>query len=155
MTKILFTSTDKGIGPLIRWATGEDCSHCAIQWDELVIHSNWKGVNITFLSEFLEENTIVHSIEVPEDRDKITNAIVNNIGKLYDTGALLFCGIVLFCRKALNLDWPKKNLWQSTGMYLCTEFVTEYLEGEQDSMITPHKLYIRLVESKINPRKDE
>lgn len=145
MLKALFTTEDHGIAPLIKWATGEDCSHCALQWDDLIIHSNWKGVNITTLQEFLKENTIVHSVDLPEDHDKIVNAITSNIGHLYDTGALLFCGIVLFCRKALGMkNWPKVNLWQSSGMYLCTEFVSQYVYGEADSLITPYKLYERM-----------
>lgn len=142
--QILFTTSDKPLARLICWATGEDVSHCAIQWDNLVIHSNWKGVNIIFLEEFLVENTIIHSVPIEEDYTKITNCIVNSIGSLYDMGALLFDAIVLFSRKALNLDWPKINLWQSSGMYLCTEFVTEYLYGKQDSLVTPGQLYERI-----------
>lgn len=60
---------------------------------------------------------------------------------MYDFGALFYLALrVLF-------PWlPKKNLWQTSGMFLCTEWVTEVLEGEEDSMITPYKLFLRLKE---------
>lgn len=145
MLEVLFTTSDKSLAKLIRWATGEKSSHCALLWDNIVIHSNWKGVNVQFLNDFLKENRVIHRVEVQENHDKITNAIVSGVGTLYDIGALLFCGIVLFCRKALGLkSWPKMNLWQSSGMYLCTEFVSEYLFGKADSLITPDQLYERI-----------
>lgn len=145
MMRILLTTSDRKMAQLIRWATGEDCSHCALQWDDLVVHSNYKGVNIQYLTEFLKENRIVHEIEIPEDKDKLTDCIVRNNTSPYDVGALLFLGVVLFCRKALGITkWPKMNLWQSSGMYLCTEFVTEFIDGKADTLITPHKLFERL-----------
>lgn len=144
MMRILFTTSEKRLAKLIRWATGEDCSHCALEWDGVIVHSNWKGVNVQHKTEFLKENRIVHEVEIKEDLDKFTNAIVNNDGSLYDVGALLFLGIVLLSRKVINSSWPKMNLWQSTGMYLCTELVSQYLYGEADSMITPYKLYLKV-----------
>lgn len=145
MMQLLFTTSEKPMAKLIRWATDEDCSHCAIQWDNLVVHSNWKGVNIQFLDEFLKENRIIHSSPVQESEDRLTNTIVRKDQSLYDVGALLFLGVVLFCRRALGLrKWPKMNLWQSSGMDLCTEFVTEFIDGKADSLITPHKLFERM-----------
>lgn len=145
MMRLLFTTSDKPMAKLIRWATGEDCSHTAIQWDDLVVHSNIKGVNIMYLSDFLKENRIIHTLPLVENKDKLTDLIVRSNTSLYDIGALLFLGVVLFCRKALNITkWPKMNLWQSSGMYLCTEFVTEYTDGKTDSLITPYKLFKRM-----------
>lgn len=152
MISILFTTSEKPMAKLIRWATGEDCSHVAILWDETVVHSNWKGVHSEHTSEFLKENRVVHTIPVSEDSqedvDRFLRVLSQPNRSPYDFGALLFCGIMLFSRKALGLTkWPKQNLWQSSGMYLCTEFVTEYLYGESDALITPHKLYERILEN--------
>ena len=63
---------------------------------------------------------------------------------LYDFGALFFLGFSFAARKYLKLPLPKSNLWQATGMFLCTEWGSEFIEGEQDSMITPYKLYQKL-----------
>jgi len=102
-------------------------------------------VNSCSVEEFLNENTVIHELEIPEDREKLLKVIANPKNSPYDIGALLFCGFMLFCRKALNLrSWPKQNLWQSSGMYMCTEFVTEFVEGKADSMATPCKLYHRI-----------
>lgn len=150
MIRILFTTSEKPLARLIRGATGDDCSHVAIDWDGCIFHSNAHGVNTIHISEFLKENTIIHSVvlpEHPEDLDRLGNLACKVNNTPYDVGALLFCGFVLFCRKALNLrSWPKMNLWQSSGMDMCTEFVTEYLDGEADSMITPEQLYNRIKE---------
>lgn len=153
MIYLLFTTSDKPMARLIRWATGECCSHVAIlrtddSYLDMVIHANWKGVNIQPYEEFLKENTVIHTLEIPtspENNVRLLELIHAEHGKCYDIGALLFCGVVLFLRKALGLrQWPKVNLWQSSGMYLCTEFVTEYLYGSADSLITPHQLYERI-----------
>jgi len=57
-------------------------------------------------------------------------------GSMYDYGAFLYIGL-----KCLLPFLPKINLWQTTGMFLCTEWVQEVLGREIDSMITPYKLY--------------
>ena len=52
-------------------------------------------------------------------------------GHPYDFGALFYLAARRVC------PWlPKKNLWQCSGMFLCTEWVTRYLDGAEDSMKT-------------------
>lgn len=148
MISILFTTSEKPLARLIRWATGEDCSHTAINWDGCIFQANARGVNTMHIDEFLKENIVIHTVVLPDhpdELDRIGNLATRLNNSPYDIGALLFCGFVLFCRKALNLkSWPKMNFWQSSGMYMCTEFVTEYLNGGADSMITPQQLYDRI-----------
>ncbi len=152
---LLFTTSDKLLAKVIRWATGEKCSHVAIlvrdiYFGDYVIHSNWKGVTIEPFSSFLKENRIIHQLRIPntwDNAEKIANLREGKYGSCYDFGALLFFGIVLFCRRLLGLrKWPKQNLWQSTGMYLCTELVTEFIDKKEDSLITPEQLYSKLVD---------
>jgi hypothetical protein len=152
--QLLFTTSDKPLSRVIRWATGECCSHVAIlvseeHWGLSVVHANWKGVHVEPLNTFLDENKIIHSVDIPENIGnlrRLQGILRKRQGSMYDLGALLFVGIALFCRKALGLrKWPKQNLWQVTGMYMCTEFVTEYLYGSADAMITPHGLYERII----------
>jgi hypothetical protein len=118
-------------------------------WGVSVVHSNMHGVNVQPQHLFMRDgNRIIHSVEIPDSAEnirKLMELLKRTQGNCYDTMGLLFAGVMLFCRKALGLrKWPKQNLWQSSGMYLCTEFVSEYLEGKADSMITPHELYERI-----------
>jgi hypothetical protein len=147
MMSVLFTKSDSPLSRLIRGVTGEPISHCALRWDELVVHSNLRGVHITHLHSFTKQSEILYEVPVIEDRNKLTDLLVNAEGSLYDVGALLFLGLTLWCRRYLHLPLPKSNLWQASGMYLCTEFVTKYIDREEDSMITPYKLYLHLQES--------
>lgn len=131
---------------LIRWATGESVSHVAIRDGEHVYHSNIKGVHMEPLRVFLKSNRIVHSVYIPNDRLSVLQMYEKHSGAKYDSKGLLFAGIVLFCRKALGLrSWPKVNLWQASGMFMCTEFVTLALDSEADSLITPGQLYRKLI----------
>jgi len=61
----------------------------------------------------------------------------------YDFKALLWCGLMLTLRRWFPKWIPKQNLWQSSGMFMCTELITAIL-GEVDSMITPYQLYLKL-----------
>lgn len=68
-----------------------------------------------------------------------------NYGKPYDYLSLLFLGIRYTLLKILPSKFvPKRNLWQLSGMFMCTELVTEVITKERDSMITPYKLYLKL-----------
>lgn len=142
---VLFTTSQLPLARLIRWATGEDCSHVAIREGNWIYHSNIKGVHVEHLNDFLKKNKVVHSIPIPVRIGHVHSAYSKYKGSKYDTAGLLFAGFVLFCRKALNLrSWPKVNLWQSSGMFMCTEFVNLALDREVDSLITPGQLYRRL-----------
>ena len=93
----------------------------------------------------MKNNEIIHKIEIPSDYGKLRSILLKRWNSPYDLGALLFLGIVLFLRRILGLrTWPKQNLWQSSGMYLCTEFVEEYLGEELDPLITPYKMFVEL-----------
>ena len=143
--EILFTTSDKPMSKLIRWATGECCSHTAIRLGDLVIHSDSHGVNGVHIDDFLEENRIIHVVTYNMPATEVLSKMDSLKDHWYDVGALLFCGVMLFCRKALGLrKWPKQNLWQASGMYMCTEFVTEVINNEADALITPHQLYERI-----------
>jgi len=127
--------------------TGEPVSHCAIRWDNLVIHSDLLGLRIEFVEEFLARCEIVHTVELGETeelRTRLTRAILTRRGRIYDLGALLFLGGALLLRSKLGISLPKSNLWRASGMYLCTEFITDIVDSKEDSMITPMGLYNKL-----------
>lgn len=143
---ILFTTSKYPTSWLIRKLTREDCSHCAIQVGLEVIHSNFRGCNLATLQDFTSNNQILHMVYVPTPEGLTAQALYNDYkGVGYDFGALLYAGLRILCRFL-----PKVNLWQTTGMYLCSELVTRILDGEEDSMITPHNLYLKLRERSDN-----
>ena len=85
---------------------------------------------------------IVYSLDVPDHPERILDGIARKRHALYDFGAMFYLGLRCL------LPWlPKKNLWQCTGMDMCTEWATDILDGEPDSMITPYQLYQKLVAS--------
>ena len=114
--KILFTKSDLLGSKLIRAVTEEPVSHCAILHGDQVTHSTFYGVVTESYEEFAAVNEVVHSVEVKN----APILIKGHKGSCYDFGAFIYLGL----RLLFPLILPKKNLWQTTGMFLCTEFVT-------------------------------
>lgn len=137
--QILFTTSNSLLSRLIRRVTKEPVSHCAIAHNNWVIHSNLLGVHMELASTFTKHSKVVHSVQIPENMDKLMHVMSQYDQRPYDFGALLYLGL-RFCMPFL----PAKNLWQTTGMFLCTEWVTEFLFGGEDHTITPYQLYLRL-----------
>ena len=126
---------------LIRAVTGEPCSHVVIEAAGFIIHSNLLGVHAESEESFTPD--IVFSVPIPNNYDRLLGAFAGMNGSPYDFGAMFYLGA-----RRLFPWLPKKNLWQCTGMFLCTEWITKYLDGAEDSMITPYKLYERLTNVK-------
>lgn len=137
--RILFTKSNSLFSRIIRKVTGEPVSHCAIASNGYVIHSNLQGVIIETEDYFEAHSQIVYSVEIEDCMDRVTKLLATESHAMYDIGAILYLGVrYLF-------PWlPKKNLWQSSGMYLCTEWVTTVVNEKTDSMITPYQLYLTL-----------
>jgi hypothetical protein len=84
-------------------------------------------------------SSIIESVELPDNLEKVINLLAKYDGNFYDFGALFYLGL-----RSLFPFLPKANLWQTTGMFLCTEWITEVVDGKENSMITPHQLYLKL-----------
>ena len=139
--EILFTTTDLPVSRLIRHVTKEPVSHCAVRIGEFVIHSSFSGVEILPYSVFASKYKIIYRIYSITYPLKVYKTLKKYYGHPYDFGALLYLGL----RALLPKSWTKKrNLWQTSGMFLCTEFVTTFIDDKEDSMITPYQLYLRL-----------
>jgi hypothetical protein len=144
---ILFTRSNTWMSKIIREVTGEPVSHCAIRAEGFVIHVNLLGLQIEKTEDFYKTNQLIYHVELGDGRIGSRHAgltflleKISGKGRMaYDIGALLYLG----ARYILPF-LPKKNLWQCTGMYLCTELITEILDNKEDSMITPYKLYLKL-----------
>lgn len=152
--KILFTKSQSPLSKAIRAITDEPVSHVALSFSfggfSLVVHSNLLGLHLESQGKFLQHAEIVHTLKlkIPEDSGpKLKELLEKYEYSLYDFGALFFIGISLFLRSKFRIPLPKSNLWQSSGMFLCTEWATQYIDGTSDSMITPYKLFLRLYDS--------
>jgi hypothetical protein len=144
--RLVFTSSSSIVSKAIMFLTGERASHVALELEEAVIHSSLYGPEVITKDQFYSKRTLVYALNLPTSLDS-TKAIVH-IAKydkrLYDYRGLLYLGVRYATKKYLGISLPKVNLWQITGMYTCTEFVSELVLGYEDSLITPYKLYLKL-----------
>jgi len=137
--EILFTASSSPLSSLIRSITHEDVSHCAIRVGEFVVHSNLKGVIIEPYSLFNKKNKIKHRIYLATRPAEVHRMLAKHFHSPYDYGALLFLAL-----RFLIPRLPKRNLWQDSGMFLCTEFVSRVVLQEDNNMLTPFELYTKL-----------
>lgn len=141
--EILFTTTTGLFSRLIRKVTKEPVSHCAIRVNEFVIHSTFlTGVTVVPFSVFSKNNEIRYRHKLNAfSYIKLRRMLYKYYGRYYDYGAFLYIGLRYLFPKFTK----KHNLWQCTGMFLCTEFVTNVIWRKEDSMLTPYKLYQKLL----------
>lgn len=146
--QIIFTSSDNFVGRAIKYLTGEPYTHVALRLGDEVLHSSLKGVETTTWTEFKSTRKVEASLFVnpqpTEPSARFASIFAEYEGSGYDYRALLWLGARYAFKKYLGISIPKVNLWGITGMYTCTEFVTDVLDGEEDSLITPYQLYKRL-----------
>ena len=142
----MFTASYSIMSRAIRHLTGEPCSHVALECDGWVVHSNLLGVRVDSLKEFSSHSQIRYSVPIPMTTGTILSNYLEHRRAHYDFGALLYLGLRVI--PVVGHLLPKKNLWQSSGMYLCTEWATSVIDGKTDSMITPYQLYLRLESAK-------
>ena len=149
--RILWTRGTSPASKAICGVTGEDVSHVAIHVKvkdlDLVFHSNFLGLHVELLSTFKRHSKIIYALEmedIPSDLKYLYDTFSKEAGAFYDFGALFFIGFSLLARHYLKVPLPKSNLWQSTGMYICTEWVERIAWRYPDcdmSMYTPKQLY--------------
>ena len=130
---------------LIMWALDEPISHVSLECNGLVFHSSInRGVHIQPLMQFLEENIVVEYVDVEFDWDRLLRTTSRNWKKKYDKASFLWLGIRALLKKIFGIKLKKANLWNITGMYICTEWVTKVIDNKEDSDITPMQLIERL-----------
>lgn len=164
--RILFVKADLIGSKIIRWATGQCCSHVAIISDtfETVYHSYGKGMERQTSKEFLKKYTVMHTISVylsiEEEKLMLEQLSVRtkNIG--YDYGAFLYFAWRVFLNKFFKISYPKVNKWDSKEKFLCTEALYSFIESyalitntvvlvksAPIAMLTPHDLYLEIKDS--------
>jgi hypothetical protein len=143
--EILFTKSDLILSKMIRHISEEPVSHCAIAHDWWVAHSSVFGVEIMTREEFESRYTIVYSVPRPDIPEQTVLQILTKTNRsMYDYGCLLYLGVRWTMKKYFKIPLPKVNLWASSGMYMCTEWLTAIDRQGEDSMITPYKLYLKM-----------
>lgn len=147
---ILFTKNNSFVSKNIRAVTGEPVSHVALDFGLFVVHSNFLGLHLEWAKNFRKKSDVVYSlrgVDSLEETDQIgrLNTLLEQYEfSMYDVGAMFFIGVCVFLRNKFNIPLPKSNLWQISGMFICTEWVTKFIDGTEESMMTPFKLYLRL-----------
>lgn len=143
--KILWTKNKLPLSHLICAVTKEPVSHVVVCQHGQVMHASITGVKTIPEEVFRKKNTIVFELEGQVPDSWFSEQVLRWVNKPYDLGAMFFLGISLLLRRYLKLPLPKSNLWQSSGMFLCTEWASLVTEEKADSMITPFGLYKRLL----------
>lgn len=157
--RILFVKGRAPLSKAIIGVTKEPVSHCALLFEfglvEFVIHADLYGTHIVLADNFRQHCDIIKEVVLTQptllqelkDKSKLIKLLTKHEFSLYDFGALIFVALALLARRFLKIPLPKSNLWQSTGMDLCTEWIQRYVDGKIDSMITPYQLYLKLINS--------
>lgn len=139
--KILFTKGHSAFSSLIQHVTGEEISHVVIQVGRFVIQSNLRGLTLDTLEHFNKTATTVYTIDLLNVSEYKALQIYNNHAfRPYD-----FLSFFLLGLRSLKLPFlPKADLRGITGMYICTEFVSE-VALDEELLITPKQLYLKLL----------
>lgn len=149
--KILWTKNNLPLSHLICAVTKEPVSHVALCQNGKVLHATITGVVLLPEAEFRKKNQVVFELTDWVEASWFTTQITKWRGSPYDVGAILFLGLSLLLRRVFKLPLPKSNLWQSSGMFLCTEWATLVVDGKTNPLITPYGLYLQVLK-RINSR---
>ena len=126
--------------------TGEKVSHVALSFGPFVVHSVLLGVQTTYWLSFEKKYTVEAMLTPPEPVSVDIDSIVERYdGSPYDFGGLLYLGLYYFCKNRLGLRIPGGNYWASKRRFMCTEFASQVLESQQESMVSPKDLEYLLV----------
>lgn len=142
----LFTKSNKIGSILIRLITGEDESHVGIFVNGRVYHSTaMKGPHSQTYREFMKGKKLVDSVDY-----RIDELPLDQGGRgFYDFLSILYWAGALFYSRITNSELPKKNLFQYSDHYICTEYGLEAMGEDPSLMISPGKLK-RLLKERIS-----
>lgn len=136
MMHFLFVKNGLPGSRLIRWGTGEDCSHVAILFDAggMVFHSYLTGIKKETKSRFMSKYRVVYEVSFPftspDDDERAYELMMDSVPvkNSYDYGALTYFTYRAALNKLFGIDYPRLNAWQDDEGFLCTELT--YLGAE-------------------------
>jgi len=121
-----FSSTNKILSRIIKWATRSKASHAyvliMVAGEPIVIHSNQHGVNCDHYNKFKKDKKIVSEYKLLLDEETEKQATANALrllDKPYDFLSVLGFGWVLLCKA---LGCKAKNPFPNRSAYQCSEF---------------------------------
>lgn len=136
---LLFTRNNTVVSRLIRAITGEKVSHVAIDLGDFIVHASFPIITTVSKKDFYKKYEVLYNIE----EELVVNP-VEYIGRFYDFSALFFAGVLYLLRKLTGKRLYKTNLFNITGLFMCTELAQVSLGEEIDSLETPYQLYLKL-----------
>lgn len=143
--RILFTRNNRSLfSRTIQWATGWDVSHVALELEGMVFHSNLLGPQSSSLEEFERHCEIVRYITLPSsvyDAVRLFKFYLQRKHRSYDFVLFLYLGVYLIIKKAGNLPASPKYIHRVSGAYLCTEFVGEFITGNENTYMCPQEIW--------------
>jgi hypothetical protein len=149
--RILFTRNNRSpFSRAIQWASCWDASHVAIEVEGMVFHSNLLGPKCDLLDDFQKKSEIVREISLENsayDTIRLMHFFLKRNHKAYDFLLFLTLGIMLVVKK-LNTqlggqspEFDRKLIFRTSGAYLCTEFVGEFLYGNENKFTLPEEIW--------------
>jgi hypothetical protein len=143
--RILFTRNNKSIfSRAIQWASGWDASHVAIELEGVVFHSNILGPRCDLLEDFEKKSEIVREIRLETnyyDAVRLMHFYLKRNHRKYDFLLFLTLGLLLVIRKLNREEIDRKLIFRTSGAYLCTEFVGEFLYGNENQFTLPEEIW--------------
>lgn len=155
--KLVWTKSDLILSKVIRWLTGEDCSHFAFVFDKdgIMFESNLLGTHPVFYESSLKTHTIVHEIDIKcsqADEDMVWDRVIKKYdGKGYDFGGALYLGWRKWLKRVFNRPIPSVNKWAKSDLFFCDE-IYEALRGipglpeleAGKGLDSPHDVYVKI-----------
>ena len=143
--RILFTRNNKSMfSRAIQWASDWDASHVAIEMEGMVFHSNILGPRCDLLEDFEKKADIVREIRLEAnyyDAIRLMHFYLKRNHRTYDFLLFLTLGLLLVIRKLNNQELDRKLIFRTSGAYLCTEFVGEFLYGNENQFTLPEEIW--------------
>ena len=124
--KVLFVRDYGLASALIRWGTGEPCSHVALQFGPTIIESVGHGIIERDSESFRKSKDVMFELEPsfefhPSDEAWLLEELKKRVGRPYDYLAMLYLAWQCLKVKFWGSKWPKNNPWGEEWNYLCTE----------------------------------
>lgn len=151
---VLFTRSMLMGSRLIQWLTTAPVSHCAVEWNELVFHASFGGVQITSKSRFYAEHRVIYIVPVSSEKEPVLVArLLSKEGLAYDYKTVIYLAFIFLWKKLSGKFTPGKISWANNKTFDCTELVSYAILGQENPTITPYELYQLL--TKPGPLEEE
>mgnify|MGYP001562927720 CR=1 FL=1 len=149
---ICFSTTNKSISKIIRWFTNANVSHVYLKFYDqtlgtnLIIHSDYGGVQIDLLDKFIINNFTVEEYEINDPRlDEATKKNLWHLGKYYSYKKLInWAWLIIFKRWIVRkVKEPVKN----PKSFICVDYLLYLLNDSKIIYLpigyfTPHNFLI-------------